>query len=293
MLSNIHFNGLSVCPITTPEGLLHYYDHFNRWHTCFCTEKACAIPTVEDALEYVRLKSVHHDLWIENDVESRLKLRKYLVYDSRYDWRPRKTGSEGHVGLVSPTGEQLLPECFHDVFTQFDAINRKPHFIPVSDGEAWALVSLSEPPVLMTGFIYDRIVPERWDGRIFFVRDRDTMKWGALSTECSTVNVNAPFRDRLAGITHLMPAIADDIYEDQLMTEEEPTTFFMTRVGDKIGILTDWGYSDIVYDTYETNADKFSFRLIRNDRKRAKRVDFYHPDGKIRRRKKSQTPGSE
>lgn len=78
----------------------------------------------------------------------------------------------------------------------------------------------------------------------------------------------------------LMPPIADEIYEDELMTEEEPTIFFMTRRGDKIGILTDFGYSDILYDTYETDDDKCTFRLIRNDRKRARRVSYWNPAGK-------------
>lgn len=81
----------------------------------------------------------------------------------------------------------------------------------------------------------------------------------------------------------LMPAIADEICEDELMTEDEPTTFFMTLRGNKIGILTDFGYSDIIYDSYEADNTNCSFRLIRHDRKRARRADFWHPDGKNKR----------
>lgn len=77
-----------------------------------------------------------------------------------------------------------------------------------------------------------------------------------------------------------MPCIADEIYEDELMTEEAPTIFFMTRIGEKIGILTDFGYSKIIFDTYKTDDEKCTFRLIRNDRKRAHRANFWHPEGK-------------
>ena len=77
-----------------------------------------------------------------------------------------------------------------------------------------------------------------------------------------------------------MPPIADEIYEDELMAEDETTTFFMTRRGDKIGILTNFGYSDIIFDRYETDNTTYAFRLIRNDRKKARLADYWHPDGK-------------
>ncbi len=53
-----------------------------------------------------------------------------------------------------------------------------------------------------------------------------------------------------------MPPVADDIYEGELITEEEPTLFFMTQRDDKVGILTDSGYSDIVYDSYRSGQYK-------------------------------------
>ncbi len=54
----------------------------------------------------------------------------------------------------------------------------------------------------------------------------------------------------------------------------------MTQRDDKVGILTDSGYSDIVYDSYEVDNTKCTFRLIRNYCKRARRVDesnLWHP----------------
>ena len=192
----------------------------------------------------------------------------------------KKSGETHFIGLVSPTGEQLLPNFFEDVFTQFDAINTRIQFIPVSNGDGWALVSLRTSPVLMTEFLYNAIIPERWDRCIFFVQDKETMKWGALRAIWEYTNAQTRYKHSLVTIEPLMPCIADDIYEDELMTDCEPTTFFMTRIGGKIGILTDWGYSKIIYDRYETDDTYRSFRLIQNDRKRARRADWYSPDGK-------------
>ena len=85
--------------------------------------------------------------------------------------------------------------------------------------------------------------------------------------------------DCLPVLETIMPTIADEIYEDELMTEEAPTTFFVTRRGDKIGILTDFGYSDIIYDIYEFDESKCSFRLFRYDRKEVRHANYWHPDG--------------
>jgi hypothetical protein len=116
----------------------------------------------------MRLLEIENKLYCCADKESRKLLRQLKIYETQYDWRPRKSGDDTFVGLVSPTGEQLLPDSFADVFAQFDAINGKPIFVPVSNGEAWALVSLSNPHVLMTGFQYNAIIPERWERRLFF-----------------------------------------------------------------------------------------------------------------------------
>ena len=225
------------------------------------------------------MQKMENKLYCCTDKESRKKLRQLEIYNSQYDWRPRKSGDETFVGLISPTGEQLLPDSFADVFTQFDAINSKPSFVPVSDGKAWALGSLTNPHVLMTDFQYNAIIPERWERRLLFVQDKRTMKWGALLVKYPFLHVK-PYKDCLPLLETLMPPIADEIYEDELITEDEPTLFFMTQRDGKIGVLTAFGYSDIIYDFYEADNTKCTFRLIRKDRKRAHRADYWHPNGK-------------
>lgn len=279
-MRRIDFHGRCVDQITSEEGQRNYYNHFKHWRTCCYNANPCLRPSQDDAAEYLRLKYIKPVCGSEESPEKRRDRRKLQIYDSRYDWRPHKSGEQGFVGLVSPTGEQLLPEFFVDVFTQFDAINHKPHFVPVFNGVAWALVSLSSPPVLLTDFIYSTIIPERWERTIFFVQDERTKLWGALSVECPILNINGLFRDCLVRIEQIMPPIADEIYEDSLTIEDDELYIFMTRKGDKIGILTDFGYSKIEYDTYETKYDSHAIRLIRYDRKRAKRADYFHPAGK-------------
>lgn len=272
--------GRIVNPITSEVGQRNYYEHLNYWRVCYANTNLLILPTKDDAREYLRLREMDNKLWACTDKESRKKLRQLEIYNTRYDWRPQKSGDDTFVGLISPTGEQLLPDSFADVFTQFDAINSKPIFLPVSNGEAWALVSLTNPPVLMTDFQYSAIIPERWKQRLFFVQDRETKKWGALEITYPFLHKKT-YKDSLPMLKILMPPIADAIYEDELITEDEPTTFFMTQRDDKIGILTPFGYSDIIYDRYETNNAKCTFRLITNDRKRARRADYWHPDGKL------------
>ena len=49
---------------------------------------------------------------------------------------------------------------------------------------------------------------------------------------------------------------------EEVAFPEEPITFFMLRRCDKIGILTDFGYSDIIDDSYEADNAKCTFKLI-------------------------------
>lgn len=130
-MNRIVFHGRYVELITSEAGQRDYYDHLNHWRTCWNNTKPYLIPTQEDAAEYLMLKAVKPGHKPEEFPETRRERRKLQLYDSRYDWRPHKSGGNGFVGLVSPTGEQLLPEFFVDVFTQFDAINHKPDFVPV------------------------------------------------------------------------------------------------------------------------------------------------------------------
>lgn len=278
-MNRIDFCQRVVYPITSEAGQKDYYEHLNYWRVCYQNTNPLIVPSHEDALNYLKLQAEKDTFYFCDDKESRRKIRQLKTYDTQYDWRPKKSGDDTFVGIISPTGEQLLPNSFADVFTQFDAITLRPEFIPVSNGEAWAIVSLSNPHVLMVDFQYKVIIPERWERKLFFVQDRDTMKWGALKITYPLLN-SKHYNDSLPRLEALMPPIADEICEDELMTEDAPITFFMTRRGNKIGILTDFGYSDIIYDSYETDNTKCTFRLIRHDRKRARRADYWHPDGK-------------
>ena len=201
-----------------------------------------------------------------------------------YDNIPRdrqlhKSGNIDRYGLVSIDGTLLLPEKFVEVFTTFDA-NHSLKFVPVSNGDGWGLVSLSIPPIMATDFIYNAILPERFEQSIYFVQDKQTLKWGALVVKYPSINAEyLKMRSSLSRIgipliTELMPPIADEIYEDELMTDCSPTLFWLIRVGDKIGILTPFGYSKIIYDTYETLDNEYMFRLILNERRKAKLQDY-------------------
>lgn len=134
--------------------------------------------------------------------------------------------------------------------------------IPIYNGDRWGLMISGERPILATEFRYLAIFPERWGTNLFFVQDANSKKWGALRIESRCRDSLQPATIK---ISVLMPAIADDIYEDQMLTDCEPTVFWMIRCGNKVGILTPHGYTDINYDTYEDNPEDFSVKLIRKD----------------------------
>lgn len=280
-MESVNLFGRDVIPITTMQGQRNYYDHMNYWRSCVHNTNLRILPTEEEVGEYLNLKEEKPSMF--GHLAERKRYNKLQAYENNYDWRPYKSGEVHSIGLVSPTGEQLLPNNFEDIFIQFDAINDKPNFVPVSNGEGWALVSLGPSPVLMTEFCYTAIIPERWERRMFFVQDNKTMKWGVLSIAYQPTNKALHNKNHLLTLETVMPCIADEIYEDEFMVEdleEMPSLFFMTRVGNKIGILTAVGYSEIIYDRYEANNEECSFRLIRNDRIRARRADWWQPDGK-------------
>ena len=140
IMERIELQGRIVDSITSEAGQKDYYEHLNHCRGCFDNTNTVIVPTREDAQEYMRLREIENKLYCCTDKESRKLLRQLKIYEAQYDWRPRKSGDDTFVGLISPTGEQLLPDSFADVFTQFDAISCKPIFVPVSNGEAWALV---------------------------------------------------------------------------------------------------------------------------------------------------------
>ena len=248
MLHNrIFFRGRWVDQITSEEGQRQYYDRFDCWRSCVANHNPLKKPTVDDAKEYLRLKSLTEQIsCCRNIIEERRAYRKLKLYDTRYDWRPIKTGKD-YIGLMAPDGTELLPEKYVDVFTDFDVYNNLPDFIPVFNGNAWGLVSSKNPSVMGTDFIYNAILPEHFEYHLYFVQDKETMKWGALHS--------------MNKLTQLMPSVADEIYEDELMGDCDTSIFWMTRTGDKIGILTPYGYSKIDYDNYETDDERFRIRM--------------------------------
>ena len=281
IMETIELFGRIVCPITSPQGQKTYYDHLNYRRSCCQNSRRRIIPTLEEAEEYRKLKKENPS--ILGDLQMRKKYKKLMEYEHNYDWRPTKSGTPHHIGLVSPSGEQLLPNIFEDVFTEFDTQSDDLKFIPVSNGNGWAIASLGSDTVLMTEFLYSAIVLERWERTKFFVQDKETLKWGVLRTICQSSNNKISDSHYLYTIGSIMPCMADEIYEDEFMvedTEEMPSLFFMLQVGNKVGVLTDFGYSKVIYDTYETNSKECSFRLICNDRKRALRANWWSPDGK-------------
>lgn len=287
-MERINFHGRWVAQITSEEGQRDYYNHLVYRNNCSQRITLRKTPTKEDATEYLKLKKEKPSLF--GSRTERKKFHKLQEYENSYDWRAIKAGQKHFVGLDSPDGKQLLPNIFTDAFTQFNVISKAPYFlpispqfVPVSNGKGWALVSLGLPPVLMTEFKYNAIIVERYEQRMIFVQDIQSKKWGALLIVTETTNDFSRYRHTLSTLETIMPCIADEIYEDEIMVddpEELPSLFFMTRIGDKIGVLTDFGYSKIIYDTYECDSSKCSFRLIRHNRRRARRADWWHPDGK-------------
>lgn len=279
----INFHGRWVAQITSEEGQRDYYNHLLYCNNHGQDTILRKTPTKEEATEYLKLKKEKTSLF--GSRTERKKFHKLQEYENCYDWRPAKSGNAHFIGLDSPGGEKLLPNIFTDVFIQFDAIDifKRPAFVPVSNGKGWALVSLGLPPVLMTEFKYNTIILEHYEQNMIFVQDKESKKWGALRIVTETTNDFSHFCNALSTLETIMPCIADEIYEDEFMVgdpEESPSLFFMTRIGNKIGILTDLGYSKIVYDTYECDNSKCSFRLIRHNRRRACRADWWHPDGR-------------
>lgn len=165
------------------------------------------------------------------------------------------------VGLLTPDGRELLPAKFNDIFIQFDAINNIPDFIPVYNGKAWGLISLSSPPILVTDFKFQKIIPERWYYNIYFVQEIETLKWGALKVECpSTMKPKRLWSD-IPLIKEIMPPIVDEIFEDEILVECSCFIFYMLVKDDKIGILNDKEYTDITYDYYVVDAQNMKINL--------------------------------
>ncbi|MCH5218400.1 MAG: hypothetical protein J1F07_07625 [Muribaculaceae bacterium] len=274
----IEFRNRIVDPITTAPGQHHYYDFLDYWRVCYSTENKCRFPTIEEAKEYIRLSTQKSELKSQNSFEARKNLVCLRNYETKYDWRPQLKGTEGAYGLYTPDGRQMLSAIYHDIFRQFDAYSTQlPYFIPVFNGTHWGMVSLSDKPEIVLDFKYSKIIVERWDYRYYFVQDATTKKWGAYHTVFELQQSNAANRkqNRIPVLEQYLDCIVDEIYEDELLADEAPITFFMLTKGDRIGIMNDFGITEIDYDYYETDDENFLIKL--HSGSNCKIIDFNNP----------------
>lgn len=271
------FGGIEICGrvvwnITSEDGRNHYYDHLNHWRVCYSNENTVIAPTPQEAEEYRQM--------LQQSSEGRQVGRRFKLYETRYDWRPRKTHENGNIGLQSPNGQLLLPPIFADVFIQFSAMKDLPQFLPVSDGEAWALATLEEQPVMMTDFIYRHILPERWEtGGLYFVQHNSTGKWGVIKRHFPWLNkdrrrCSLNHDKRAVALKEILPPIADEIYEAELYTDCAPTLFWIAKSGDKIGVITSMDATDIIYDSFDGDDENMTISLFRNGRLEKKVTSF-------------------
>jgi hypothetical protein len=154
-----------------------------------------------------------------------------------------------------------------DGFTEF--VHACPtYFIPVMKEGRWALYTPGGSPTLATDFRYSSIIVERHGTGLFFVQDAETGKWGVLHTKHDrTCKPESMYK-----LEELLPPLADDIYEDELMEACASHPFWMIRSGEKVGILTPFGCTNMIYDTYETDDEEFLFKLMGSDGERI--VDY-------------------
>ncbi|MCH5327864.1 MAG: hypothetical protein J1E02_02490, partial [Coprobacter sp.] len=217
--------------------------------------------TQDDAIEYKRLRSLVNNHTLSPCKKNCDDWHKYEKYHYYYDWRPRKHIDKKGVGILTPDGRELLPAKFNDIFIQFDAINNIPDFIPVYNGKAWGIVSLSSPPILVVDFKYQKIIPDRWNYLTFFVQDKNSLKWGALGMHNPQTNDIKHVWYDIPTVEEILPPISDEIFEDEILEECFCRTFYMLVKDDKIGVLNNHGYTDIIYDYYVVDDSNMGIRL--------------------------------
>lgn len=258
--------------ITSPTGLQHYYDYF-----AFCRGTAersrfhCKIPTLEEAREYITLRKKFADEreW-DNSLAERKAANRLRYLEQNYDWRDKIANPDGRLkGLFSPDGIPLLPTKFFDILPQSMTLLHKNELAAVSNGDGYGLITI-ETSVMLTPFKYNNIITERWERQLYFVQDNETSRWGVLRYHRVSTNRGV----RRAGILNtsvfvldnLLPCIADEIFEDEICTDCSPTLFWVFRKADKYGIITTFGHTEAVFDSYETDWQHCQFILHNGDK---------------------------
>ena len=277
-LPRIEFRNRIVDPITTVQGRQHYYDFWDYWRVCYSTENKCLLPTIAEAKEYIRLSMQEESLKVQNSFEARKKLVNLRNYKTKYDWRPQLKGSKGAYGFYTPDGIKMLSPTYHNIFRHFDAYStHQPYFIPVFNGTHWGMVSLFDKPERVLEFKYSNIIVERWDYRYYFVQDASTKKWGVyrIVFKPQLSNKTDKKLNHFPILEQYLECIADEIYEDELCAEEAPITFFMLIKGDKVGVINDFGKTEIEYDYYEIDNENSLIKLHSGNK--CKIIDFFNP----------------
>lgn len=268
-----------IYPITTPKGQEHYYKFLDYWENSLYSDNRRIKPTIEDAIEYRKLANEEDVLKESNSVEAHKKLQQLKDYETKYDWRPYLEGTEGAYGLYAPDGKQLLPNKYHDIFRQFETYTYDPlFFIPVYSGQHWGLVTFDENQKPVLDFRYDKIIVERWNKTSFFVQDSVSHKWGVYRCKFKIMKT-FHYGNNRTSFPILEPYTLcdfDEIFEDKLIVDDVEFPFFVLLKGDKIGILNEYGVTEIIYDSYEADDNHFLIILhsIGDD---IKFIDYYNP----------------
>ena len=263
-------NDLPNFSITSSKGKQHYYDHlefFKKYWSSDPVKKK--VPSKEETIEYLELLKEERQGERWKQINGWHRLSKFT---DLYDWRDIVTTSQdGLQGLISPDGNQLLPEKFQKVLGQTVTIKYGKEPVAVSNGEGCGLVYPSDTPVMLTPFIYKDIILERWEHEFYFVQSKETGKWGALKFNNErTCKIHPRKRVRNQWIKVLEEVLTveyDEIYEDEICTDCSPTLFWVFRKGDKLGILTPWHHSEAIYEGYKTDPENCSFTLFKEGEK--------------------------
>lgn len=261
-------NNIPPFSITSQKGRQDYYyplEYYQKFGDSIPVKRKR--PSVEETIEYKDLLNENRQGERWEQINGWRRLHKFT---NLYDWRDMvTTGQDGLQGLRSPDGHRLLPEIFRIVLGQTMSIKYKKEPVPISNGEGFGLVFPGETPVMLTPFIYNDIILERWDHKFYFVQSKETGKWGALKF-ARTYSHDWDFMDKnkrphwVYVLKEFLPLEYDEIYEDEICTDCSPTLFWVFRKGDKLGILTPWHYSEAIYEGYETDWETCSFILYQN-----------------------------
>ena len=260
-------NDIPPFSITSDEGKKHYYDPI-EFYKAFGDSVPVKRkePSVEEALEYIALLKEERQGKRWEEINGWRRLEKFTRH---FDWRDIVTETEGLKGLKSPDGNILLQDIFNDVMQQTNSIQYGLEPVPVSNGEALGLAIPAKEPVMLTPFIFQDIILERWEHAFYFVQSKETRKWGALKFINERTSNIRPWRRKnnqwVRALKMALPLDFDEIYEDEILTDCSPTLFWVVRKNDKLGILTPYHHTEAIYDGYDTDWQKCSFKLYRNE----------------------------